>query len=70
MIEYLQAWLKARVGAAPVWVRMVSSATSTQFTMHAVDEVGVVLSSHASGGDGVAFPWTSIVSIKPDRATR
>ena len=70
MLEYLQEWLKMRAGAAPVWAAMAGDQTGSRYTMRAVDAVGVVLSSPASNDIGVAFPWSAITSVLPDRTSR
>lgn len=64
MLLYLTEWLRMRAGAAPVWVAFKADDTRADCIMTAVDELGVVLSFDAVGGNGVAYPWTSIESIK------
>jgi hypothetical protein len=68
MIHYLQEWLKKRVNAAPVWATLRDEQQGTRYVMRAVDEVGVVLAPPSSPDDGAAFPWSSILSITPDKS--
>ena len=68
MLEHLQEWLKIRAGAAPVWVTMVGDDQGDKHIMRAVDSLGVVLARPSSGGNGVAYPWTSVFSIFLDRS--
>ena len=68
MIKYLNDFLRKRVGAAPVWVRMQGERGTSQFIMVAVDEIGVVLATPSNVSEAIAYPWAAIQFIMPHQA--
>lgn len=62
MIAYLEEWLRMRAGSAPVFVGF-NDGTTGDFTMRAVDSVGIVLNMSSSSENGVSYPWTTIASV-------
>lgn len=67
MISYLEDWLLKRAGRAPVWVSLVGDKAGHRYTMLAVDNAGIVVASPSSNNEGVAYPWSVIYSVYPDR---
>lgn len=66
MIAYLEEWLRMRVGSAPVSVAF-NDGTSGDFTMRAVDAIGIVLNMSPSSEHGVSYPWAAIASVSRKR---
>lgn len=67
MLPFLTEWLNGRGGRAPVWVALVGEENGAQCELLAVDHFGVVLATPGRPDRGIAFPWTAIFSVMPDR---
>jgi hypothetical protein len=70
MIEYLKDFLAKRVGAAPVWATLVGEEQGSRYVMRAVDATGVVLALSSVPDRGTAYPWSSVLSVTPDKDAR
>ena len=66
MLQFLQQVIEDCDGAAPVSVLMATHKSYVSMTLHAVDEIGMVVSDLASPGRKKVYPWSAVAIVRPE----
>ena len=66
MLQFLQQVIEDCEGGAPVTVLMDGYKSYAPMVLHAVDEIGMVVSDARMPGRKKAYPWSAIAAVKPE----
>jgi len=66
VLQFLQQVIEDCEGGAPVSVLMAGYKSYSQMVLHAIDEIGLVVSDAAMPGRKKAYPWSAIAAVRPE----
>jgi hypothetical protein len=66
VLQFLQQVIEDCEGGVPVSVLISGYKSYSPMILHAVDEIGLVVSDARMPGRKKAYPWSAIATVKPE----